>query len=50
MIINGNFQQTKSPIYKKKFKIPLISAVIGVLMDPNNFSFIPLASINDLLL
>jgi hypothetical protein len=50
MIINGNFQQTKSPIYKRKFKIPLISGVMGVLIDQNSFNLIPLASINDLLL
>lgn len=34
MIIDGQIQQTKSPIYRRKFKIPLMSGVIGVLIDP----------------
>jgi hypothetical protein len=50
MIQNGVIGTTKTPIYRRKFKIPLISAVIGILIDPSQFMLIPLQAINSLLL
>lgn len=49
-IFNGTYQQTKTPIYRRKFKIPLISGVIGILIDPSRFVLLPLISINSAML
>ena len=34
------------PINRKKFKVPLLSAVMGTLIDPSQFLLIPLKAIN----
>lgn len=47
---NGYILPSKIPIYRKKFKIPLISGVMGVLIDPSQFILIPLRTINETLL
>ena len=49
-MLNGKITRTKFPIWRKKFKIPLASAVMGCLMDPSSYCLIPLESINDVLL
>jgi|694.fasta_scaffold09425_3 hypothetical protein len=46
MMQSGVVLPTKVPIYRKKFKIPLISAVIGMLIDPSQYCLIPLQSLN----
>ena len=48
--MDGRFSYTKFPIVRKKFKIPLMSAVMGVLVDPSQFKLIPLQSINSILM
>ncbi len=50
MIQNGQITPTKIPIFRKTFKIPVISGVIGCLIDPSQFKLIPLESINSLLM
>ena len=35
---------------KKTFRMPLISAVIGILIPPDQFQLIPAASLKDILL
>ena len=45
-LYQGVIQTQKTPCIRKKFKIPLISAVMGVLIDPSQFLLIPLKSIN----
>lgn len=50
MLTNGNITQTKFPIYRKKFKIPLASSVFGCLIDQNSYCLLPLQAINDCLL
>ncbi len=49
-INNGLVLQTKVPIVQRKFKIPLISSVLGILIDPSQYKLIPLQSISTLLL
>ncbi len=49
-LMNGKIASTKTPLYRRKFKIPLISGIIGILIDPSQFILIPLASIQDLYL
>lgn len=49
-IQNGSYLSTKIPIYRIKLKLPLISAIIGVLIDPSQYLLIPLQSINNVML
>lgn len=49
-IQNGSYLTTKIPIYRVKLKLPLISSVMGVLIDPAQFILIPLQSINSAML
>ena len=49
-IQNGQILPTKIPILRKKYKLPLLSSVIGVLIDPSQFLLIPLQCINNCLL
>lgn len=50
MIMNGQYLSTKVPIIRKKFKLPLLSSVIGALIDPSQFLLIPLQTVNTCLL
>lgn len=45
MLYNGQILPTKVPIYRRKFKIPLLSGVIGALIPVNQFLLIPLAAL-----
>lgn len=45
---NGKILPFKIPIVKKVFKIPLISAVIGLLIPEDQFVLLPLQALNDL--
>ena len=49
-IQNGNLLPSKIPISTKNFKIPLLSSIVGVLIDPASFLMIPLKSLEQLLL
>jgi hypothetical protein len=43
---NGMFQQQKTPVDRRTFKIPLLSAVMGVLIPKNQFILLPLRAFN----
>jgi hypothetical protein len=47
---NGLILPTKIPISQRKFKIPLISAVMGLLIPQSQFILLPLEALNDLYL
>jgi|JI61114C2RNA_FD_contig_31_6681197_length_1247_multi_3_in_0_out_0_1 hypothetical protein len=47
---NGQILPQKVPIAQRTFKIPLISAVMGLLIPQNQFVLLPLRAINDLLI
>jgi hypothetical protein len=42
MILNGQFLRTKEPIFRRTFKIPIASAVIGALIDQSSYCLLPL--------
>lgn len=42
MFANGQFLRKKIPISRRKFKIPLASAVIGALIDQSSYCLLPL--------
>lgn len=44
-IQNGNLLPSKVPVLTKNFKIPILSSVVGVLIDPSSFLMIPLKSL-----
>ena len=46
MMQSGVLLSTKTVIYRKRFKIPLISAVLGLLIDPSQYCLIPLQALN----
>ena len=47
---NGQILPSKVPVYIKKFKIPLISSVLGLLIDPSQFLLIPMQALNNTLI
>ena len=47
---NGIILPQKIAVSTRTFKIPLISAVIGLLIPENQFVLLPLRSLNDLLI
>jgi hypothetical protein len=47
---NGKILKQPIPISRKKFRIPLISAILGVLIPPDQFQLIPAASLRNLIL
>jgi hypothetical protein len=47
---NGLILPSKIPINRRKFKIPLISAVMGLLIPESQFILLPLEALNDLYL
>lgn len=46
----GTILPQPTPLTKKTFRIPLISAVLGILIPPDQFSLIPVASMKDIIL
>ncbi len=50
MLQNGQIIPSKIPIFRKAFKVPIISGIIGCLIDPCQFKLIPLSSVNTLLM
>jgi hypothetical protein len=49
-MINGIIIPQKIPISRKTFKIPLISAVMGLLIPASQFVLLPIRAFNDLYL
>lgn len=47
---NGSILKQPVPISRKKFRIPLISAILGILIPPDQFQLIPAASLKNLIL
>jgi hypothetical protein len=45
-MVNGKILPQKIPIAKKTFKIPLISAILGVLIPQDQFILIPIKALN----
>lgn len=42
---NGNLTTTLMPIQAKRFYVPLISSVMGILIPPANYQLLPLKSL-----
>jgi hypothetical protein len=49
-MINGSIAQAKIPINRRTFKIPLLSATMGLLIPENQFVLLPLRALNDVLI
>lgn len=47
---NGVLLDTTIPCAKKTFRVPLISAICGILIPPDQFLLIPMGSMYNLLL
>lgn len=47
---NGQILPHRVPLTQKKFRVPLISAILGVLIPPDQFTLIPLESLYNLIL
>jgi len=47
---NGSIQTKPFPVSKKTFRVPLISAICGILIPPDQFLLIPMESMQNLLL
>lgn len=42
--------KSKEPVSNRRFKIPIISGIMGILIDKNSFMLIPLQAINTILM
>jgi hypothetical protein len=49
-VMNGVIAQQKFPVARRTFKIPLISACIGMLIPESQFVLLPLKALNDLMI
>jgi hypothetical protein len=49
-MVNGKILPQPIPISRKKFRVPLISAILGVLIPPDQFQLIPAACLRNLIL
>ena len=49
-MLNGLILQQKIPISRRTFKIPLLSAVIGLLIPATQFVLLPIKALNDMYL
>ena len=47
---NGKILPQPVPVMRKKFRIPLISAILGILIPPDQFQLIPAASLKNIIL
>lgn len=47
---NGKLLKEPVPLARKKFRVPLISAILGILVPPDQFQLIPAASLRNLIL
>ena len=49
-MLNGVILPQKLPVARRTFKIPLLSAVMGMLIPPQQFVLLPIRAFNDLYL
>jgi hypothetical protein len=49
-MVNGKILSQPVPLARKKFRIPLISAILGILIPPDQFQLIPAASLKNIIL
>lgn len=49
-MIDGIILPQPIPLTAKKFRMPLISAVLGILIPPDQFQLLPVASMKDIIL
>lgn len=47
---NGKILKQPVPISRKKFRVPLISAILGILIPADQFQLIPAASLRNIIL
>jgi hypothetical protein len=47
-MLNGLILQSKIPIQRRTFKIPILSAVMGLLIPHDQFVLLPIRALNDL--
>ena len=47
---NGKLLDVPVPIFKKTFRVPLISAICGILIPPDQFQLIPTEAVKNILL
>jgi hypothetical protein len=47
---NGKILPQPIPVNRKWFRVPLLSAILGVLIPPDQFQLIPAASMKDIIL
>lgn len=49
-MVEGRILEAPIPKPRKTFRIPLISAILGVLIPPDQYQLIPAASVKDIIL
>ena len=49
-MMNGVILPSPIPLARKTFRIPLISAILGILIPPDQFKLIPAATLKNLIL
>lgn len=47
---NGHILKQPIPVTRKKFRVPLISAILGILIPPDQFQLIPAAALKNIIL
>lgn len=47
---NGILLPAPVPLRRKTFRVPLISAILGILIPPDQFKLIPAASLKNIIL
>lgn len=47
---NGKILHQPVPIMRKTFRMPLISAILGILIPPDQFQLIPAACLKNIIL
>lgn len=47
-MLNGLIQPYKIPVLSRTFKIPLMSAIMGILIPQGQFALLPVAALNNL--
>jgi hypothetical protein len=47
---NGQILKEPVPVSRKKFRIPLLSAILGILIPPDQFQLIPAGTLKNIIL
>ena len=47
---NGRILPAKIPISKRTFKVPIISAILGLLIPEDQFVLLPIKALNEILM